>query len=57
MFKNKIVIVTGSGSGIGRATAKLFSQNNAIVCATDLDIKAKLKKQFLCVPIKLLHLN
>ena len=37
MFKNKIVIVTGSGSGIGRATAKLFSQNNAIVCVTDID--------------------
>ncbi len=42
MFKDKIVIVTGSGSGIGKSIAKLFSKKGATVCATDLDLeKAK----------------
>ena len=48
MFKDKIVIITGSGSGIGRATAKIFSQNNAIVCATDIDIKKAEETASLC---------
>ena len=39
MFKNKVVIITGGGSGIGKSIAKLFSKNNAIVCVTDIDIK------------------
>ena len=42
MFENKIVIVTGSGSGIGKSIAKLFSEKGAVVCVTDQDIeKAK----------------
>jgi len=39
MFKEKIVVITGAGTGIGRAIAKLFSENNAIVCVTDIDIE------------------
>ena len=39
MFKNKIVIITGAGSGIGKSIAKLFSKNNAIVCITDINIQ------------------
>ena len=32
-FENKVVIVTGASSGIGRATAKLFAQEGAKVVA------------------------
>uniref|UniRef100_A0A1I7SKC7 SDR family NAD(P)-dependent oxidoreductase n=1 Tax=Bursaphelenchus xylophilus TaxID=6326 RepID=A0A1I7SKC7_BURXY len=31
MFKNKVVIVTGSSSGIGRETAKIFAREGANV--------------------------
>ncbi|ATY31274.1 SDR family NAD(P)-dependent oxidoreductase [Sphingomonas psychrotolerans] len=35
-FKDKVVIVTGAGSGIGRATARLFAEEGAMVVAADL---------------------
>ncbi|WP_171982415.1 SDR family NAD(P)-dependent oxidoreductase [Sphingomonas sp. LM7] len=35
-FKDKVVIVTGAGSGIGRATARLFAEEGAHVVAADL---------------------
>ncbi|MDT0621055.1 SDR family NAD(P)-dependent oxidoreductase [Croceitalea vernalis] len=37
-LENKIVIVTGSGSGIGAATAKLFSAHEAITIVADINL-------------------
>ena len=36
-LKNKIAIVTGAGSGIGRATAQYFAAEGAIVMAGDIN--------------------
>ncbi|WP_092511775.1 SDR family oxidoreductase [Xenorhabdus mauleonii] len=36
-FKDKVVIITGAGSGIGEATAKRFSQEGAIVVLAGRD--------------------
>jgi len=38
-FKNKVVIVTGSGSGIGETTAIKFAQEGAKVVIADIDAK------------------
>lgn len=38
-FENKIVLVTGAGSGIGLATSKRFLAEGATVVATDLHIE------------------
>ena len=37
MLKNKIALITGAGSGIGEATAMLFSKNGATVVLADMD--------------------
>ena len=36
-LKNKTAIITGAGSGIGKAIAKLFAQQGAHVFIIDLD--------------------
>ncbi len=39
-FKNKVVVVTGAASGIGRATALAFAREGAHIVASDLNTEA-----------------
>ncbi len=39
-FENKCVLVTGAGSGIGRATCLAFGKEGATLAAADLDLEA-----------------
>jgi NAD(P)-dependent dehydrogenase (short-subunit alcohol dehydrogenase family) len=38
-LKDKVAVVTGAASGIGRATADLFAEEGATVYATDVDFR------------------
>jgi NAD(P)-dependent dehydrogenase (short-subunit alcohol dehydrogenase family) len=40
LFEEKVAIVTGSGSGIGQATATLYAQHKAKVIVSDINEKA-----------------
>jgi NAD(P)-dependent dehydrogenase (short-subunit alcohol dehydrogenase family) len=37
-LKEKVVVITGAGSGIGEATAKLFGQHGAAVVVSDINL-------------------
>lgn len=37
--KDKVVVITGAGAGIGRTTAELFAKGGAKIVATDIDVK------------------
>jgi len=38
-FKGKVVLITGAGSGIGRATAVVFAKEGAQVIVSDINVK------------------
>jgi NAD(P)-dependent dehydrogenase (short-subunit alcohol dehydrogenase family) len=38
-FKDKVIVLTGAASGIGRATAKMFAKEGAIQVLSDIDEK------------------
>ncbi|WAC03093.1 SDR family NAD(P)-dependent oxidoreductase [Lacinutrix neustonica] len=38
-FKDKVVVITGAGSGIGAATAKLFGTHKAHVVVSDINLE------------------
>ena len=39
-LKDKVVVITGAGSGIGDATAKLFGSHQAIVVVSDINLES-----------------
>jgi NAD(P)-dependent dehydrogenase (short-subunit alcohol dehydrogenase family) len=42
-FENKVAVVTGASSGIGRASALLFAREGALVVASDIEVESGLQ--------------
>jgi NAD(P)-dependent dehydrogenase (short-subunit alcohol dehydrogenase family) len=50
-FKNKVVVITGGGSGIGRACALEFAKQGSLVVVADINLEAALEtKEQMNVP-------
>lgn len=58
-LKNKTALITAAGQGIGKATAKLFSENGATVIATDINVMAleKLKSEHPTIQTRILDVT
>ena len=50
-LEGKVALVTGAGSGIGRATALLFAQEGAKVLVVDVNTAAG-KRQWIRLPLR-----
>ena len=55
-FSNKVVIITGAGSGIGKETALLFLEHGAKVVLADIN-KESLEETFEIIKQKNLNLS
>jgi NAD(P)-dependent dehydrogenase (short-subunit alcohol dehydrogenase family) len=49
-YQNRIAVVTGAGSGIGRALTCALTQDGAHVAASDIDEKGLAETQAACPP-------
>ncbi|WOC14281.1 SDR family NAD(P)-dependent oxidoreductase [Gordonia sp. MP11Mi] len=50
-LEGDVVVITGAGSGIGRATAIAFAECGAQVVATDRDLESVTETAALCAPV------
>ena len=50
-MKDKIVLITGAGSGIGSATVEAFAKLGAVVVGVDKNKNSVNKKLFGCIRI------
>ena len=49
VLSGRLALVTGGGSGIGRAVCQVLARDNARVVVTDLNIDSCLQTQQVCI--------